>query len=499
MITTLKRTVQWTNLGLLGLLSKKTSSKKAETLIKEQLSHNLSQMRGGASKMNQAMEMMKSSYGNGLKPKAVKAMPLKQIKKLLSQNPLHPQVSKIHSKAYPASMGQVHKCTLKDGKELAIKFIYPELLKYVNADQKLIDQLFKTFKTSSNFNQKSYQAQLWQELRTEIDLLNELETINTLSPLFQELLPSWIFPKAHKEFSTHNILVMDWIEHSPLLEKLTDLTVTKQNDLMKDLANLFLGGLSRYGCMHADLNPGNLGIHPSGKFVLLDFGSVWKPQEKEKLFFLELLHSIQTKQNPIEILENIGFNTIQLQEIKPLLPEFLKIQLQPFLTTTPLSYPNWKRKEKTEKLLPPQNRWDFMTSAPSNYFLFLRAMSGFIFWWKISGSSISLSQISDDWINKLKHQFHLSKTQKKQTQITSPNKLRIEVNKNSGTEVTLNFEVKLLADLQDLMGDDLYQKVINHGIEFDSILNQAYHSNFEPQTLFEINDSDAKVKVSITQ
>jgi predicted unusual protein kinase regulating ubiquinone biosynthesis (AarF/ABC1/UbiB family) len=425
MIITLKRTIQWAQLAILGLLSRKSISKKTESLLKEQLSHNLSQMRGGASKINQALEMMKSTQHDTLKPKTVKPMPLKLIKQILTKNPIFSDILKIHPQAYPASMGQVHKCTLKNGQDLAIKFIYPELLKYLNADQKLINQLFKTFKTESSFNQKSYQTQLWNELKSEIDLLNELKAINELSLKFQEILPHWIFPKAYSKYSTSNILVMEWIEHTPLLEHFPTFKPSQKKAFLDDLANLFLGSLARHGCLHADLNPGNVGLHSTGKYVLIDFGSIWKPKKGENLFLLELLSSIQDNQNPTPVLERIGFNALKIQDIKTQLPDFLKIQLEPFLSPIQLNHKNWQRKSKTDKILPPQNRWDFMTAAPPDYFLFLRAMSGFIFWWKISNTSIKLSEITHNWINRYKHEFTLSKIKNENLEITTINKLKI--------------------------------------------------------------------------
>lgn len=91
------------------------------------------------------------------------------------------------------------------------------------------------------------------------------------------------------------------------------------------------------------------------------------------------------------------------------------------------------------------------------------------------------------------------KTESSKPEITSSNKLRIEVKKQSGTEITLNFEVKLLADLKDLMGEELHKQVIDHGVQLELILAKAHTSDFEPQILFEINDSHSKVKVSIVK
>jgi hypothetical protein len=124
--------------------------------------------------------------------------------------------------------------------------------------------------------------------------------------------------------------------------------------------------------------------------------------KKTSTFFIELLNSTQEKQDPCPILQTIGFKTEGLSKIKPQLNEFLKIQLQPFLTTEPLEYKNWKRKEKTEQLLSKEHRWDFMTSAPEDYFLFLRAMSGFLYWWRISDTPIQVSEITKSWIQKSK-------------------------------------------------------------------------------------------------
>ncbi len=172
-----------------------------------------------------------------------------------------------------ASIGQVHRATTHDGRELAIKVQYPGVADSIDAD---IDNVATLLKLSGLLPRELDIAPLLAEakrqLHEEADYLREGALMDRFGALLADD-PGLVVPGRDAEFSTAQVLAMDFIPSSPI-EKLADAPQPRRDAVMARLIALVLRELFEFGLMQTDPNFANYRYQPdSDRLVLLDFGA----------------------------------------------------------------------------------------------------------------------------------------------------------------------------------------------------------------------------------
>lgn len=174
-----------------------------------------------------------------------------------------------------ASIGQVHRGRLRDGREVAVKVQYPLIDEIVKADldnlKTLLKRLFALF-TDADFEP------IWGELRAgllaEIDYLHEAENIRRLTELHAEV-PEIVIPRVVDEATARTVLTMELVEGIPAAEACSDRYPSELRDRWGVvLAELQLRGLLEHRLLHADPNLANFAFREDGSVVVYDFGCV---------------------------------------------------------------------------------------------------------------------------------------------------------------------------------------------------------------------------------
>jgi predicted unusual protein kinase regulating ubiquinone biosynthesis (AarF/ABC1/UbiB family) len=181
-----------------------------------------------------------------------------------------------HFEATPiaaASIGQVHRATLPDGKLLVIKVQYPGVSDSIESD---VDNVASLLKLSSllpaSLDIAPLLAEAKTQLREEADYVREAEQMRHYRRLLADE-PEFIVPEPYDALSTRRILAMDFIAGRPI-ETLEAEPQDVRNRVMKALLGLVLRELFEFGYMQTDPNFANYRWQPdSGKLVLLDFGA----------------------------------------------------------------------------------------------------------------------------------------------------------------------------------------------------------------------------------
>jgi predicted unusual protein kinase regulating ubiquinone biosynthesis (AarF/ABC1/UbiB family) len=172
-----------------------------------------------------------------------------------------------------ASIGQVHRAILKDGRELAIKIQYPGVRESIDSD---IDNIASLINVSgllpSHIDLKPMLEEAKIQLKNEADYLKEAEYLNR----YRDNLASdtdFIVPYVVDELSNQNVLVMEYIEGTPIVDvammgpDIVDLVCSK-------LMRLTYEELFNHRLMQSDPNFANYLYQPdTQKIVLLDFGA----------------------------------------------------------------------------------------------------------------------------------------------------------------------------------------------------------------------------------
>ncbi len=175
-----------------------------------------------------------------------------------------------------ASISQVHRATLHDGRVIALKVRRPGIDKTVQADLDILKNLAqlaeRRLPTLAVYGPVGLVREFERTLRRELDLSVELRTMERCRGQFARE-PFAHIPVAFREYSTPRILAMELIGGVAVNDRegLRGLGVTSQVVAQRG-AMILLRQIFRFGFFHADPHPGNLRVLPGGIIAPLDYG-----------------------------------------------------------------------------------------------------------------------------------------------------------------------------------------------------------------------------------
>lgn len=266
------------------------------------LADELSRMRGAAMKMGQLLSM---EAGEVLPPELAQilarlraeahTMPPAQLKSVLSDN-WGPDFLKRFRKfdvrpIAAASIGQVHRATTKDGRDLAIKVQYPGIRASIDSDVRNLGGLLKW----SGLLPKGLDiAPLLEEARLQLhEEADYQREAQSLAEFGAHLAgdADFLVPGLVPELSTRNILAMDFVPSQPI-ESLTEADFPLRNRVAEKLIALTLRELFDLRAMQTDPNFANFRYQPeTGRIVLLDFGAVRRFEPERVAIFRDLMRA----------------------------------------------------------------------------------------------------------------------------------------------------------------------------------------------------------------
>ncbi len=174
-----------------------------------------------------------------------------------------------------ASIGQVHRAVLRDGRQVAVKIQYPDIDRIVEAD---LGNLRRVLKSVVGLVSKVDFEPIWKELqarlREELDYLHEAERMRRMAELHAGV-PEVVIPKVVEEASTARILTMEYEEGLSPDEACSAATPQALRDRWGlVLFDFFLRGLLEHRLLHADPNLANFAFRRDGRVVVYDFGCI---------------------------------------------------------------------------------------------------------------------------------------------------------------------------------------------------------------------------------
>ncbi len=248
------------------------------------ITDQLAQLRGAAMKMGQLISM---DTGDFLPPELSEimarlradgqAMPPRQLKAVLDRNWGRNWLPRFASfdvrPIAAASIGQVHRAWLKDGRELAVKVQYPGVRDSINSD---VDNVATLMRLSglvpAHLEVGAMLAEAKRQLHEEADYVREADCLARFGTLLADA-QGFIVPGLHADLTTQDILTMDYVPGEPV-EALADTPQAVRDDVMTRLIGLVFRELFEFRLMQTDPNFANYRYNrTSGKLVLLDFGA----------------------------------------------------------------------------------------------------------------------------------------------------------------------------------------------------------------------------------
>jgi ubiquinone biosynthesis protein len=224
--------------------------------------------------------------------------PFEQVEAIVSGE-LGVRISKAFSEfaAKPlatASLGQVHRATMHDGRVVVVKVQRPGIREIIAEDMEVLEEIAGFLDNHTPWGRRYEFGKMLEELRKslwrELDYRQEARNLSTLGANLLEF-PGIVVPVPIEDFTTSRVLTMEYIRG----KKITDLGPLARLDLKgaelaEELFHAYLKQILVDGFFHADPHPGNVFLTDDHRIALLDLGMVGHitPQLQENLLQLLL-------------------------------------------------------------------------------------------------------------------------------------------------------------------------------------------------------------------
>ena len=193
-----------------------------------------------------------------------------------------------------ASIAQVHRATLSDGRAVAVKILRPGIEARFERDLRdfaftanLIETLFPA---ARRLRPRQTVAMLEASVRQEMDLRLEAAALSEMAQ-HHKADADFHTPKPDWRLVSQRILATEWVDGTPLSDlPAVRATGTDLPALATRLIRIFLRQAMLHGFFHADMHPGNLFLQEDGSITAVDFGIVSRLNADERLFLAGVLH-----------------------------------------------------------------------------------------------------------------------------------------------------------------------------------------------------------------
>jgi predicted unusual protein kinase regulating ubiquinone biosynthesis (AarF/ABC1/UbiB family) len=213
---------------------------------------------------------------------AVEPFPFEQAKEIVERE-LGVRISKAFPTFDPepvaaASLGQVHRATLRDGRRVAVKVQRPDIEERIAADgeafQEIADLVDRHVRGGRDHAYRGMVAEFRKGLAEELDYRREA---GNLAAIGSELegIPRLVVPRPFEDFTARRVLTMEWIDGTKITALNPVVLVdVDRTGLAEELFRGYLRQVLLDGFFHADPHPGNVLLTDDGRLALVDLGMV---------------------------------------------------------------------------------------------------------------------------------------------------------------------------------------------------------------------------------
>ncbi|HUO70819.1 MAG TPA: AarF/ABC1/UbiB kinase family protein [Solirubrobacteraceae bacterium] len=255
----------------------------------------LGNLRGGAMKLGQLasfvdVEFLPPEFRAIYQEKlgklrdAAPAMSWEKVRKVLEREwdePVEDEFESVSQEALAAaSIGQVHRGVLKDGREVAIKVQYPEIADALASDLDLASVMIGLGKAiAPGLDPKLIANELRERVLEELDFELEAQQQRTFARAYRGH-PFVYVPEVVTALSRRRVLVTEWVSGRRFDEVLR-MDQDARDQVGEVLVRFYYGSMARVGRFNTDPHPGNYMLLDDGRMAFLDFGNTVAVGDRE--------------------------------------------------------------------------------------------------------------------------------------------------------------------------------------------------------------------------
>ena len=240
-----------------------------------------------------------------------------------------------------ASLGQVHRASLLDGREVVIKVQRPHLAEYVDLDLRVLARIAHHLNRFPNLIRGVDWNGALGEFRStifeEMDYAREAAN----AEVFRMNFASWpevYVPQIHHELSSSYMIVMEYIPGLKVTDTM-ELRAAHRDprEIVRLLVRTYLKQLLEDGFYHADPHPGNLRVMDDGRLAFFDFGMVGRIEAQlQSKLINAFFHTIERDVSGlVDDMVKLGFIVLTPEEeirfkptIEKLMDRYLNLKLR---------------------------------------------------------------------------------------------------------------------------------------------------------------------------
>lgn len=381
----------------------------------ERIVTTLCKMRGAALKLGQMLSIQDNSF---ISPELQRVfdrvrdsadfMPRWQLEKVLVKElgaSWRDKLSEFDMTPFAAaSIGQVHRGVLKDGRSVAIKIQYPGVGESIDSD---INSLMTVLKVGNLLPEGLYAENAIdvarREMAWEVDYLREAKH----SRQFRELLknmPEFYVPEVIEDLTSKQVLTTELIDGTSL-DKIENVNQDTIDKLCLDILRLCLKELFEFRFMQTDPNWSNFFYNPTtGQICLLDFGASRTYGKKFVDKYIKIIRGAAIGDRDMVIDNSIGLGFLTGYESKVMInahADAVMILGEPFSKNEPFNFQAQDTTSRIKKLIPVMLRHRLSPPPEETYSLHRKMSGSFLLCAKL-GASINCKPLFDEVWEKYK-------------------------------------------------------------------------------------------------
>ena len=284
----------------------------------------LGQMKGAAMKLGQFAsfidtEFLPPEYAEIYQEQLAKlrteapAMPWEKVKIVLEEEyegePLSELFAEFEEEAFAAaSIGQVHRAELLDGRRVAVKIQYPGIAEALDADLRNMGTIVRLGKAiAPGLDAKAIAQEIRERMMEELDYEYEAQNQRSFARAYRDH-PFIYVPEVITRLSRRRVLVTEFVEGIGF-EEIKELPHDERSRFGEIIFRGNLGSMFNLQHFNADPHPGNYLLMADGRVAFLDFGMT-KKLDREQIVLEQRAFDAASRDDPEafrEALHDLGF------------------------------------------------------------------------------------------------------------------------------------------------------------------------------------------------